>query len=124
MAEFSREDKIEAIEGICKYDRKLADAIDAFADELENGDSDKDSEVFGQIVQGVNWTIGVLQQVLDVLDEKERKLDKELINDALTAFDQACKGNDESELVFAMQNKLLPAIEEICEVGEQFYYTR
>ena len=121
MAEFSREDKIEAIEGICKYDRKLADAIEILAEEIETGTSDADSEVFGQVVQGVNWTIGVLQQVMDVLDEKEKKLDKDFINDALTSFDQAYKEEDERELVFTMQRKLAPAIREICEVGEQFF---
>lgn len=121
MAEFSREEKLEAIEGICKYDRKLAEAITALADEIEEGTTDTHSDVFGQVVQGVNWTVEVLQQVMDVLDEKEKKLDKELINDALTTFDGAYKKNDDVGVVAAMKYKLAPAVLQICEVGEQFF---
>ena len=121
MAEFSREEKLEAIEGICKYDRKLAEAITALANEIEDGMTDTHSDIFGQVVQGINWTVEVLQQVMDVLDEKEKKLDKELINDALTAFDTAFKAGNETEMVLAMKKKLAPAITQICEVGEQFF---
>lgn len=120
MEEYTREDKIEAILAICQYDRKLSDAIDDLAEEMENGISDTKSEFFGKVVQGVNWTIEVLQQVMDVINEKEKKLEKESINDALMAFDAACKKNDTAELVSVMQRKLAPAIRGICEVGEQF----
>ena len=71
MAEYTREDKLEAIEAICQYDRKLADAMEILAEELETGVSSSKSEVFGQVVQGVNWTIEVLQQVMDEMNEKE-----------------------------------------------------
>ena len=120
MAEYTREDKLEAIEAICQYDRKLADAMEILAEELETGVSSSKSEVFGQVVQGVNWTIEVLQQVMDVMNEKEKKLDKEGINDALIAFDAACKADDEEKLSDVFMNKLAPAIRGICEVGEQF----
>lgn len=120
MAEYTREDKIEAIKAICQYDKKLADAMEILAEEIDSGVSDMDSEVFGQVVQGVNWTIEVLQQVMDVMNEQEKKLDKEAINDALTAFDKACREEDEDELIEVLKSKLAPAFRGICEVGEQF----
>lgn len=120
MAEYTREDKIEAIQAICQYDRKLADAMDILAEEMETGVSDMESEVFGQVVQGLNWTIEVLQQVMDVINEKEKKLEKEVVNDALIAFDQACKAEDEDEIISVLRSKLAPAVRSICEVGEQF----
>ena len=120
MAEFTREDKVEAIEGICKYDEKLVEALGAVSSELLLGVTDIHSELFGQIVQGINWTVEVLKQVMDILDEKEKKLDVEAFNDALTAFDSAYTAEDKKALAEAISEKLVPALSQLCEVGAQF----
>lgn len=120
MAEYSREDKIEAIVGIVRYDEKLLDAISLLADDLKSGREDMASELLEQVMQGINWTVEVLQQVMDVMDEKERKLNKELINGALTVLDQAYKSGEATEVGRALERDITDALEMICEVGEQF----
>ena len=120
MAEYSREDKIEAITGISNYDENLLDAIPVLAKELKNGKETLESELLGQVMQGINWTVEVLQQAMDVMNEKEKKLDKEVVNGALTELDRAYKLGEPIEIARALEGKMTDALEMICEVGKQF----
>ena len=118
MEEVTRQDKLDAIEGICLYDRKLIDAMDDLADDLESGKETLPSKLLGTIMQGINWTVEVLNQVMDVLDEGEEKLEKKMVNDALMVFNEAFSSGDGKKIADAIRKSLLPCLERICEVGE------
>ena len=105
MQETTREDKVEAIIGICRYDRKLIDALGLLAGDFRSGREKLPSEFLGTVMQGINWTVEVLNQVMDVLNEGDEKIEKQMINDALVAFNDAFTAGD---------------VEQICEVGENF----
>ena len=120
MQETTREDKIEAIIGICRYDRKLIDALELLAEDLKKGKEKLPSELLGTVMQGINWTIEVLNQVMDVLNEGEEKVEKEMINNALVEFNDAFTSGDEMEIAGSIGSSLIPCLEQICEVGEKF----
>ncbi len=118
MEEVTRQDKLEAIEGICQYDRKLIDGLEELADGLESGKETLPSKLLETVMQGVNWTVTVLNQVMDVLDEGEEKLDKQMVNDALVAFNEAFTSGDGKIIADAIRKSLIPCLERICEAGE------
>lgn len=118
MEEVTRQDKLDAIEGICLYDRKLIDALDDLADDLDSGKEILPSKLLGTIMQGINWTVEVLNQVMDVLDEGEEKLEKKVVNDALMAFNEAFTSGDGKKIADAIRKSLIPCLERICEAGE------
>lgn len=120
MQESTRQEKIDAIVGICQYDRKLIDALEDLADDLESRKETLPSELLGTIMQGINWTVEVLNQTMDVFNEGEEKLEKQMINDALVAFNEAFTSNDADKIATAIKNSLLPCLKRICEIGEQF----
>lgn len=120
MQESTRQEKIEAITGICQYDRKLIDASKNLADDLESGKETLPSELLGTIMQGINWTVEVLKQTMDVFNEGEEKLEKQMVNDALTAFNEAFGSNDANQIAAAIRASLLPCLERICEIGGKF----
>ena len=120
MQESTRQEKIEAIVGICQYDRKLIDALEDLADDLESGKETLPSELLRTIMQGINWTVEVLNQTMDVFNEGEEKLEKQMINDALAAFNEAFTSNDSNKITTAIRGSLLPCLERICEIGEKF----
>lgn len=119
MQETSRQDKLDAIEGICQYDRKLIDALEDLADDLESGKETLPSKLLETIMQGINWTVTVLNQVMDVLNEGEDKLDKQMVNDALVAFNEAFTSGDSVKIADVIRKSLILCLEQICEVGEQ-----
>lgn len=120
MQETSREDKIEAIVGICKYDRKLIDALQGLAEDFSSGKEKMPSELLNTIMQGINWTVEVLNQVMDVLNEGQDKVEKQFINDALIAFQHAYASGEEQKLAETIDSQLIPCLEQICRVGEKF----
>ena len=113
MQESTRQDKLEAIEGICQYDRKLIDALEDLADDLESGEETLPSKLLGTIMQGINWTVEVLNQVMDVLNEGEEKLEKQMVNDALVAFNEAFTSEDGKKIADAIRKSLIPCLERI-----------
>lgn len=119
MQEPTRQDKIEAIAGICQYDRKLIDALKILAVDFETGKETLPSELLGTIIQGINWTVEVLNQVMDVLNEGEEQLERQMINQALTAYNEAFTSGDVSRIAEAIKNSLVPCLEQICVVGEK-----
>lgn len=120
MQESTREEKIEAIIGICQYDRKLINGLHTLADDLESGKETLPSELLGTIMQGINWTVEVLNQTMDVFNEGKEKLEKQMINDALVAFNEAFTSNDAKKIAAAIKDSLLPCLEQICKIGEKF----
>ncbi len=120
MQETTREDKIEAIIGICRYDRKLIDALELLADDFRRGRETLPSELLGTVIQGINWTVEVLNQVMDVLNEGEEKIEKQMINDALVAFNDAFTSEDVEQIAQCIDASLVPCLEQICQVGEKF----
>lgn len=120
MQETTREDKIEAIIGICRYDRKLIDALGLLADDFRSGRETLPSEFLGTVMQGINWTVEVLNQVMDVLNEGEDKIEKQMINDALLAFNDAFTAEDVEKIAQTIDASLIPCLEQICQVGEKF----
>lgn len=120
MQERTREDKIEAIIGICKYDRKLVDALETLVKDFISGKVKKPSELLGTVMQGINWTVEVLNQVMDVLNEGEEKVNKQMVNDALVEFHAAFTSEDEERLIEVISHSLIPCLEHICKVGEKF----
>lgn len=119
MEEVTRQDKLEAIEGICQYDRKLIDALKDLADDLESGKETLPSKLLATIMQGINWTIEVLNQVMDVLNEGEEKLERQTVNDALVTYNEAFTSGDSKKIADAIRKSLVPCLERICEVGER-----
>lgn len=120
MQESTRQEKIEAIVGICQYDKKLMNALKDLADDLKSGKETLPSELLGTIMQGINWTVEVLNQTMDVFNEGEEKLEKQMINDALVAFNEAYTSSDAGKIAAAIRDSLLPCLERICDIGEKF----
>ena len=120
MAEISREEKIEALADICEYDKKLIEAFGILADELVSGQTDLQSKVFTQVMQGINLTVEVLKQVMDVVTEEPARLDVAQINEALTTFNAAYESADVASLAAVLKEKMVPAFTQICEAGERF----
>jgi hypothetical protein len=112
----TRQEKIQAVTEICQYDQKLIDALEAVIETYEGGE-DIPTDWWGRIMQGINYTVEVLNRVMDVLEENH--LDKQKVNDALVAFNDAFSKGDNGELTEVTKTSLIPCLEHICAVGEK-----
>ena len=117
--EVTREQMVEAIKGICEYDRKLMAACEDILEDLKTGQIGLNSKIMENIIQGINWTVEVLNRTMDTINEEKDRLNKEELNSALVSFSVAYETGDGEKVANAMKNALIPLLLKVCEAGEE-----
>lgn len=115
----TREQVLEAISGICEYDTKLIAACEDIMDDLKAGKVTLLSKVMQNIIQGINWTVEVLNRTMDTFNEGKERLNKEELNSALVSFSTAYETGDGGKVAEAVQNAIIPFLQKVCNAGEE-----
>lgn len=113
----SREQVLEAIRGICEYDTKLIVACEDIMEDLKTGKITLLSKVMQNIIQGINWTVEVLNRTMDTFNEGTERLNKEELNSALVSFSTAYETGDGVRVAEAIQNHIIPFLHKVCEAA-------
>lgn len=119
--EVTREQIVEAIKGICEYDTKLAAACEDVIEDLKSGKVGLNSKIMENIIQGINWTVEVLNRTMDTINEEKERLNKEELNSALVAFSVAYETGDGVKVADAMKNAIIPLLQKVCVAGGEIY---
>lgn len=105
-----RKEQIEALETLQPYIKKLQAGIKEIIPELE-GEKREDTEDFlKQILNGINWTIEVINRTQDVFQEKGKAIDKEEINDNISKLSKALKNKEDKEVAAIFNSGILPCL--------------
>lgn len=115
----TREQVLEAIKGICEYDTKLITACEDIIDDLTTGKITLLSKVMQNIIQGINWTVEVLNRTMDTFNEEKERLNKEELNSALVSFSTAYETGDGARVAEAVQNHIIPFLRKVCEAAQE-----
>ena len=115
----TREQVIEAIQGICNYDTKLITACQDIIDDLKAEKLSLLSNVMQYIIQGINWTVEVLNRTIDTFNEGTERLNKEELNSALVSFSTAYESGNGEKVAEAIQNAIIPFLHKVCEAGKE-----
>ncbi len=115
----NRQDQIEALQALADYTGRLNTAMEAVAKELCSQKEEDTDEFLKQIIEGINWSIQVVNGTLEFINEDETKLDKEEINDRVLAFSRAYQSGNDKVCGFALIN-LIPIFKKIHEVASQY----
>lgn len=115
----TREQKLEAVRGICEYDKKLIDACEEIIIALCEGKVSVQSPLLANIIQGINWTVEVLNRTMDMFNEGRERLNKEELNSALVSFSTAYESGEEGRIAEALQNAILPFLHKVCFAGNE-----
>lgn len=112
-----REQTMEAIRGICQYDMKLIAACEDVVEDLKEGKLSLTSKVMQNIIQGINWTVEVLNRTIDTFNEGVERLNKEELNSALVSFSTAYETGDGTKVAEAIKNAIIPFLQKVCDAG-------
>ncbi len=115
----TREQVLEAIHGIREYDTKLIAACEDIIGDLKTGSITLLSKVMQNIIQGINWTVEVLNRTMDTFNEGKERLNKEELNSALVSFSTAYETGDCGKVAEAVQNAIIPFLQKVCSAGEE-----
>lgn len=115
----TREQIVEAIKGISQYDAKLIAACEDITEDLRTGKITLLSKVMQNIIQGINWTVEVLNRTMDTFNEEKERLNKEELNSALVSFSTAYETGDGVRVAEAMQNAIIPFLHKVCQAAQE-----
>ena len=115
----TREQVMEAIQGICQYDAKLIAACEEVIEDLKTEKLSLLSNVMQNIIQGINWTVEVLNITIDTFNEGKERLNKEELNSALVSFSTAYESGSGEKVAEAVQNAIIPFLYKVCEAGKE-----
>ena len=102
-----RAEQIEALEVMIDYLPKLKNAMNNVAGELTGTSYPDTAEYLRKTIDGLNWVIGIFNGTRELINEKEVKLDKEVVNKDILAFGEAYKSKDNSAVASFLTGALM-----------------
>ena len=115
----TKEQIMEAIRGICEYDTKLIAACEEIIEDLKEEKLSLLSNIMQNIIQGINWTVEVLNRTIDTFNEEKERLNKEELNSALVSFSTAYESGSGEKVAEAIQSAIIPFLHKVCEAGKE-----
>ncbi len=112
-----RAQQIEALEVFKDYNERLVRSMGNIIPELE-GDRKEDTDKFlDEIIKGINWEIGILNGIMELINEDEERLKKEEINSSILKLSKALEGKKDEEIATSLK-ETLPVFENFGKVAQ------
>lgn len=114
--EDNRKEQIEALEVLVEFNQRLLHNVRIVVKEL-SGDRLDDTDVFlRSIIDAMNWEIQVMNGTMELLNEKEQRIDKEEFNQKLVAVSDAIALKEDAKLAAALED-VIPYFEKLGEAA-------
>lgn len=116
--ENNRTEQKEALETFVEFNDRLLNNMNIITKEL-SGERKEDTDVFlKDIINAVNWEIGVMNGTLSLLNEGKERVNKEQFNSKILKFGEAVQENDDAKLVEAIQ-EMIPEFEGLGKAAKE-----
>lgn len=110
--ENNRQEQREALEVLMGFNDRLVGNMRTITGELLNGRKEDTDKFLKDIMDSVNWEIGVMNGTLSMINEGKVRIDKEQFNQKLMEFSRKIQAEGDKEKVEAVQI-LIPAFEKL-----------
>lgn len=111
-----RAQQIEALEVFKDYNGRLVKSMNSIIPELEGDRKDDTDKFLDEIIKGINWEIGILNGTMELINEKEERINKEEINSSILKLSKALEGKKDSEIAASLKDTL-PVFENFGKVA-------
>lgn len=113
--ENNRKEQLEAVKVLADFQEKFISNTEILIDELTTTKKEDTDQLLKSVTDAVNWEMGVLNGTLSLINEKEEKLSKSDINDAIMKLAEALRGQDDQQIADALERQLLPMLKKVKE---------
>lgn len=103
-----RELQMETLEEMLIYLEKLIPATESIIIELRDQRKTDTDEFFTAIINGINWTIEVLNRTMDIMNEDEAVIEKDNINDAIFKLGLAIREHNNINIADVLEVNIVP----------------
>ena len=115
--ENNRKEQLEAVKVLADFQEKFISNTEILIDELTTTKKEDTDQLLKSVTDAVNWEMGVLNGTLSLINEKEEKLSKSDINDAIMKLAEALRGQDDQQIADALEKQLLPMLKKVKEAA-------
>ncbi len=98
----------EAITQLADYSDKIILATETIIKELRGDKKEDTDELFGLVIQGINWEIEVFNNCEKLINEKEPLVDKAKMAQAVTRLGKVLQEKDDIKIAACLEVDFLP----------------
>lgn len=117
----NREEMIQALVAGEDYIGRLSAGMKVLAKELKKERTADTEKLLSQCVDGVNWIVGIYNQLKYVINKDTDRIEKETANQALMEYSMALQENDSLKISECLEKHMLPFLE---MMNQAFHDTR
>lgn len=115
-----RQQQIEALQVAHEYSAKLVNGITNVTGELRGNRLLDTDRYLDEVVKGINWVIEIVNRTMDVINEKEVRIEKEQVNESVKALGDALSKKDDALIADALEGGVLEFIRQIEKVTAEY----
>ncbi|WFR56780.1 molecular chaperone [Anaerocolumna sp. AGMB13025] len=105
--------QMEALEELYQYNQKLIPAVESMIAELREGRREDTKELLSIIINGINWTIQVLNHTMDIINDNGESLDKERMNASIQELGSGLQAQDDLKIADNLEKGIIPLLQTI-----------
>lgn len=113
----NRAEQKEALETLMEFNERLLKNMGIIVKELSGARLDDTNVFLEDILKAINWEIQVLNGTMELLNEKEERINKEAFNQVILELNDAVTENDDKKMAAAFE-KAIPEFEKLGEAAK------
>jgi len=117
----NREEMIQALVAGEDYIGRLSVGMKVLAEELKKERTADTEKLLSQCVGGVNWIVGIYNQLKDVINKNKDRIEKATANQALMEYSMALQENDSLKISECLEKHMIPFLK---TMNQAFHDTR
>lgn len=98
-----RSQQLEALEAAAPYCEKISRAIGNLIEELSGNRQQDTDEYMTSIINGLNWIVEVYNGTRDLVNQNDKVIDKDAVNDCVKALNEAKSASDDAKMAEAFK---------------------
>lgn len=108
----------EAIKQLADYSDKIIPATETVIRELRDERKEDTDELFGLVIQGINWEIEIFNNCEAVINKNEHFVDKSKMAQAVTRLGKVLQEKDDIKIAACLEVDFLPFLKNMKKASE------
>lgn len=108
----------EAVKQLADYSNKIIPATETIIKELRGERKEDTDELFGLVIQGINWEIEIFNNCEAVINKNEPLVDKSKMAQAVTRLGKVLQEKDDIKIAACLEVDFLPFLKNMKKASE------
>ncbi|MBQ9609564.1 MAG: molecular chaperone [Lachnospiraceae bacterium] len=108
----------EAVKQLSSYSDNLITATETVIKELRGSRKEDTDELFGLVIQGINWEIEIFNNCENLINKNEKLIDKSKMAQAVTRLGKVLQEKDDIKIAACLEVDFLPFVRNMKKAAE------